>query len=155
MNITRRGTPLSSPYRGSPVEDHIGRIFENMFEDMLAPYSQLARLDSDAATSPRINIAENDKAFEVEAELPGANKEDIKVAIDGRRVTLEAEEKREDRKEGENLIYVERTARKFSRAFTLPADVDDGAAQARFENGILRLTLPKRDAAGAKKLAIQ
>jgi HSP20 family protein len=154
MNIIRRGN-APSPYRASPVEDHIGRIFENMFEDMLAPYGQLARLDQDAAISPRINVAENDKAFEIEAELPGANKEDIKVAIDGRRVTLEAEEKREDRKEGENLIYAERTVRKFSRAFTLPADVDDNAAQARFENGILRLTLPKRDAAGAKKLTVQ
>jgi HSP20 family protein len=154
MNITRRGN-APGPYRASPVEDHIGRIFENMFEDMLAPYGQLGRLDQEAVISPRINVAESDKAFEIEAELPGAHKEDIKVAIDGRRVTLEAEEKREDRKEGENLIYVERTARKFSRAFTLPADVDDNAAQARFENGILRLTLPKRDAASAKKLTVQ
>jgi HSP20 family protein len=154
MNITRRSNVPGS-YRASPVEDHIGRIFENMFEDMLAPYGQLARLDQDAVTSPRINVAESDKAFEIEAELPGANKEDIKVAIEGRRVTLEAEEKREDRKEGENLIYVERTAKKFSRAFTLPADVDDNAARARFENGILRLTLPKRDAAAAKKLTVQ
>ena len=155
MNIVRRNnSPLSNQYRGGPVED-FGRIVENMFEDFFAPYNPLARLDADAVLSPRLNLVETEKTFDVEAELPGVSRENIKVAIDNRRVTIEGEEKREDRKDGENLIYAERLVRKFSRTFSLPADVDDAAAQARFENGILRLTLPKKDAASAKKLNIQ
>jgi HSP20 family protein len=156
MNIVRRGNaPLANQFRPMPIEDQIGRIVENMFEDFLSPYSSVARLDAEGAISPRLNLTETDKSFEVEVELPGASKDDIKVAIDNRRVTIEAEEKREDKKEGENLIYAERLVRKFSRTFTLPTDVDDAAAQARFENGILHLTLPKKGAASAKKLTVQ
>jgi HSP20 family protein len=153
MNLTRRGN-APTQYRSNPVEDHIGRLVENMFEDFLAPFNP-ARLDADAAISPRVNLVETEKTFEVEAELPGVTKENIKVAVDNRRVTIEGEEKREDRKEGENLIYAERFARKFSRSFALPTEVDDETAQARFENGILHLSLPKKDAASARKLTIQ
>jgi HSP20 family protein len=156
MNIVRRNnSPLSGQYRLSPIEDQFGRVFENMIEDFFSPFASSGRLDSDNAISPRLNLSESDKAYEVEVEIPGISKENVKVAIDDRRVTIDAEEKREDVKEGENMIYAERLARKFSRTFSLPSAVDDASAQARVENGVLHLTLPKKDAASAKRLTIQ
>lgn len=155
MNIVRReGSPLSA-YRPSWVDDQFGRMVENMFEDFFAP-SLLSRGDTGALVSPRLNVSENEKAFEIEAEMPGVAKEDVKVAIDNRRISIEGEAKRESaEKEGENIVYAERSTRKFARSFTLPADVDDAAAQAKLENGILRLTLPKKESSQAKKLTIQ
>jgi HSP20 family protein len=101
-------------------------------------------------------VAETADAYRVEVELPGVSKEDIKVAVDNRRVTIEAEEKREqDQKEGERLIYAERNATKYARSFTLPSEVDDAGAQAKFENGVLTLTLPKKQPPQPKQLAIQ
>ena len=157
MNIVRRDSPSRSIYR--PIEDQFGRLVESMFEDFFSPsipFSSLSRGVADDLTSPRLNVVETEKTFEVEAELPGVKKEDIKVAIENRRVTIEGEAKRESvEKEGEHVVYAERSTRKFARSFMLPTDVDDAAAEAKLENGILMLTLPKKESAQVKKLTIQ
>lgn len=160
MNIVKRDASPLSIYRPTSVDDQFERLVENMFEDFFAPltpYSSLlsGREGSDLV-SPRLNVVETDKSFEVEAELPGVKKEDITVSIDNRRVSIEGEAKRESaQKEGENIVYAERSTRRFSRSFTLPTDVDDPNAQAKLENGILMLTLPKKESAQTKKLTIQ
>jgi HSP20 family protein len=160
MNIVRRTTSPLSTYRPTSMDDQFGQLVENMFEDFFAPFtpysSLLSRRDEGDLISPRLNVKETEKSFEVEAELPGVKKEDIKVAIDNRRVSIEGEAKRESaQKEGENVVYAERSTRKFARSFTLPADVDDNGAQARLENGVLMLTLPKKESTQAKKLTVQ
>jgi HSP20 family protein len=128
-------------------------------EDFFAsftPYSALAGQEPEGMASPPINVADTADAYRVEVELPGVSKENIKVAVDNRRVMIEAEEKREsDQKEGERLIYAERNATKYVRSFTLPSEVDDAGAQAKFENGVLTLILPKKQPAQPKQLAIQ
>ena len=88
--------------------------------------------------------------------MPGVKKEDVKVAIDNQRVTIEGETKHEEEKrEGENVVYAERSARKFMRSFMLPTEVDDATADAKLEDGVLTLTLPKKQASAAKRLTIQ
>ena len=157
MSIVRRDSPSRSIYR--PIEDQFGRLLENMFEDFFSPmtaFSPSSRGGADDTMNPHLNVVETDKTFEVEAELPGVKREDIKVAIDNRRVTIEAEAKRETaEKEGEHVVYAERSSRKYARSFMLPTDVDDAASNAKLENGILRLTLPKKELAQVKKLTIQ
>jgi HSP20 family protein len=137
----------------------LGQTIESMFEDFLAPfvpYSSLSRRQGDGTASPHLKVVETEKAFAVEAELPGVTKDDIKVSIDNRRVSIEAESKREsERKEGENVIYSERSSRRFARSFTLPTEVDDAGAQAQFENGILILNLPKKESAHARILEVK
>jgi HSP20 family protein len=159
MNITRRAPSALSGYRPSAMHDQFGRLVENMFEDMLAPLTQgtgQLRWPSDAAISPRLNVTESDKAFEVQAELPGVKKEDVKVAIEHQRVTIEADAKREqEQREGENVLYTERSASRFVRSFMLPVEVDDASAEAHMENGILTLTLPKKQGNEAKRITIQ
>ena len=159
MNLSRRNPSPLSAYRPRAIEDQFGRLVESMFEDMFAPYAQggaLGPLGGEGASAPRLNVKETDNAFEVEAELPGIRKEDVNVAIDQQRVTIEAQEQRDDtQRQGENLVYAERSVRRFSRSFTLPSEVDENGAEARLEHGILHLTLPKKQGGGATRLTIQ
>ncbi|MFC0133195.1 heat-shock protein Hsp20 [Massilia eurypsychrophila] len=159
MNLTRRtGSPLAR-YRPSSIEDQLGRMVESMFEDFIAPVAQAAaagRFPEQGQTSPRVNVAEDDNAFRVEAELPGVKKEDVKVSVDGPRVTIEAAAgQRGEQREGESVVHRERITRRFVRSFVLPTEVDDAGAEARLEDGLLRLTLPKKQASAARQLTIQ
>jgi HSP20 family protein len=146
-------------YRPAGVEDQFSRMLERMVEDFFAPVSQgasPARWAEDGTISPRVNVSEDEKSFQIQAELPGAKKEDVKVSIDNQRVTIEAETRQEEQKrEGENMLYAERSTRKFVRSFMLPADVDDSTAEARLENGVLTLILPKKQGGESKRLPVQ
>ncbi|MEW6371933.1 MAG: Hsp20/alpha crystallin family protein [Pseudomonadota bacterium] len=157
MNLVRRGSTPLSAYRPGSVEDQFGRLVESMFEDFFAPLAQGgSRLGDAGAAVPRLDMSETEQAYEIQADLPGVDKEDVKVAIDRQRVTIEGEcRKANERREGENVVYSERSARKFMRSFTLPTEVDDTAAQAKLENGVLHLTLPKKQGGEARRLTIQ
>jgi HSP20 family protein len=104
----------------------------------------------------KMDVEENDKAYVVKAEVPGVNKEDINVQIDGNVVSISAETKREkDVKENGKVIRSERYFGALSRSFSLASEVDQAGAVARYADGILELTLPKKTSAGAKKLTVQ
>lgn len=93
----------------------------------------------------RLDLSEDDKHFFVKAEIPGVKKEDIKVSVDGNLVSLSAEVKKEtEEKQGTKLIRSERYHGSVSRSFTLNESVDSSAAQAKYEDGVLQLTLPKK-----------
>ena len=159
MNITRRTPSGLAGYRPRAVDDQFGQLVENMFDEMFAPFTQgagLSRWPAEGSVSPRLNVIESDQAFEVQAELPGVKKEDVKVAIEHRRVTIEGESRREqEQREGENLLHAERSASRFVRSFMLPVDVDDAGAEARLQDGVLTLTLPKKQGSEAKRITIQ
>lgn len=107
------------------------------------------------APSIKIDVKEQEKAFLVHAEMPGINKEDIHVTIEGPMVSISAERKQEkEAKEGERVLRTERYFGKVSRSFQLGQDIDDAAASAKFANGVLELTLPKKTAEPSKRLVI-
>jgi len=156
MNLTRRGNSPLSTLRSGPMEDQFGRMVESMFQDFFAPLAQGARMLDDGLAMPRLDVSETEKTFEIHAELPGVKKDDAKVSIDGQRVTIEGEcQQANEQRQGEQVVYSERSTRRYQRSFTLPSEVDDAAAEARLENGILALTLPKRQGNAAKRLTIQ
>ena len=108
----------------------------------------------------RMDVTETDKEYTVKAEIPGVQKEDIKVAINGNQVSLTAEIKEEKSADGggaggSGALRSERYYGQLHRSFTLPQEVDDDQAGARYENGVLTLTLPKKVGTGGKQLAIQ
>ena len=104
----------------------------------------------------RVEVAEKNGAYTVTAELPGVKKEDIKVGIDGAQVTLSAEVKREKETTGEDrLLHTERLYGKVSRSFALPQELDEDKVEAKFRDGVLQLTLPKKAAAARKAITIQ
>jgi len=104
----------------------------------------------------KVDVAEKNGAYVVTAELPGVKKDDIHVSIDGAQVTLEAELKREkEASQDERVLHAERIYGKLSRSFTLPLEVDEAKAEAKFRDGVLELTLPKKQAAARKQISIQ
>ena len=140
----------------------------NPFEE-LAAFRPLANLDdlfkgfsvrpwlSDANLEPRIKVevSETDSAYGVKAEIPGVRKEDIRVAIEGNQVFIEAELKKEkEEKKGEKVVRSERYYGKQSRSFSLGQDIDAGTAEAKYADGVLELKLPKKANGSSKELKV-
>ena len=104
----------------------------------------------------KLDLKEDDKAYKVHADIPGVKKEDIQVDIDGNRVSISAESRMEkEEKKGEKVLRSERYCGKVARSFTLAHEVDEAQAQAKYSDGVLELTLPKKAGKTAKKLAVQ
>jgi len=104
----------------------------------------------------KMDVKEDDQAYTVHAEIPGVNKEDIHVHVEGDSVSIAAEVHREsERKEGEKVLHSERYYGKVFRSFTLGQDVDEAGAKAKFDNGVLELTLPKKALSASRRLAIE
>jgi HSP20 family protein len=104
----------------------------------------------------KMDLKENDQAYLVHADIPGVKKDDIHVSIEGNRVSISAETKVEkEEKEGEKVLRRERFSGKVSRSFTLGQDVDEAKAQAKYSDGVLELTLPKKAASAGRKLTIE
>ncbi len=114
-------------------------------------------LDSQPSTQQaRMDVTEDDGAYNVRAEIPGVSKDDISVTIDGNQVAISAEVKHShEDKQGEKVLRSERFYGKVYRAFSLARDVDEASAQAKYNEGVLELRLPKKAVVSAKKLSIQ
>ncbi len=113
-------------------------------------------MEMDTAPRIKMDLSENDKAYTVRAQIPRVKKEDVKVQVDGNRVSISAESKREkEEKEGERVICRECRQGSSYRSFTLDSEVDESQAQAKYENGMLELTLPKKNGSAAKQLEIK
>ena len=104
----------------------------------------------------KMDVSEDDKAFRIKAEIPGVNKEDIKVSIDRNQVSISAEVKHEkEQKEGESVIRSERYYGNQYRGFTLQHDIDEEKAEAKYDNGILELMLPKKKPTSVRQVAVK
>ena len=104
--------------------------------------------------SPNVDIYEDENRLIVEAELPGMNREDFEVSVENNVLTLKGERKFEKKTEGDNYHRVERAYGSFTRQFTLPQTITAEGATADFENGVLRVALPKREETKAHKIEI-
>ena len=134
-----------------------GSLFDDFFKDM-APGFYIKPLHGDPlppAAQIKIDVKEANGGYTVQAEVPGVSKEDIHVHIDGNVVTLRAEVKQADRQTSdEKLLRSERYYGAVSRSFQLPVDIDEANARAKYENGVLTLTLPKRQGGASRRLTI-
>lgn len=97
----------------------------------------------------RLDVSEDDQAYHVKADMPGVAKDDIHVKLEANRVWISAEIKAEREQQGHNMLCTERYCGTQSRSFTLDSDIDEDKAEAKYENGVLSLTLPKK-AGGAQ-----
>lgn len=136
--------------RFNPLED----TFENWFRGVPV-WLPNPETRAPAPTQFRMDVSENEKEYRVLAELPGVRKEEISITINGNEVAVAAEVKHEkDVKNGGTVLRAERYYGKIQRAFTLGHEVDEATAQARYSDGVLELTLPKKTVAAAKRLAV-
>jgi HSP20 family protein len=138
------------PRRSSELSRSFDRLFDDGFLDRFFDAGS-----GSALRSPMLDVAETEAGYSVSVDLPGVAKEDVKITIDGRHVSIDAECRREqEKKEGERVLYRERSSQSFSRSFTLPVEVDQDASQAKLENGVLTLTLSKKRASAAKRISV-
>jgi HSP20 family protein len=103
----------------------------------------------------KVDVSEDDGAYMVKAEIPGVKKEDIDISIEGNRVAITAEVKKEkEEKEGKRVVRSERSYGSLYRGFTLDSEVDEAKSEAAYADGVLTLRLPKKAGASAKKIAV-
>jgi len=130
----------------------LSRLFDDTLERFFGP--ALAD-DTDTPRSPALDVVEADRHFTVKLDMPGVAKEDVKVHVDGRQVSVQAEAKRsEEKKEGDRVVYRERAMTHYARSFTLPQEIDPAECGAGLDNGVLTLTLPKRASRTAAQVKI-
>lgn len=132
------------------LQDEVNRLFG----------STMSRGGSDEGTfgggwSPRVDIYENKDNLVIEAELPGMNPENVDISIENNVLTIQGKREFEKKDEGDNFHRVERHYGSFTRSFTLPPTVNSEDASADFENGVLKLSLAKREEAKPRRIEIK
>lgn len=133
--------------------------FDDMFPEMFRRWMKPMSVSGfEAPGEIRIDVSENDKGYEIRAEVPGAKKEDVRVSVDGNYVSISAEVKREKEEKvgkGERTLVKELYYGSSSRGFSLPFEVDEKQAIAKYEDGVLKLSLPKKQEATSRTLKIE
>ena len=148
MNNITRFDPINELARFDPLWN-----MDDMFNGfMMRPF---LRSGVGAEPQMKMDLKESDGKYLVKAEIPGVNKNDIHVSVDGNRVSISAEVKQEkETKEGDRVIRSERSYGMTSRSFTLADEVDQSQVQAKYNNGVLELTLPKKPGSSRKEISI-
>ncbi|HEV2131319.1 MAG TPA: Hsp20/alpha crystallin family protein [Longimicrobiaceae bacterium] len=136
-----------TPYR--PTTD----VFRPLFEDLFRPWSGRGSL----LRSPDADIVETESEIRVMVELPGMRAEDVSVDVENNVLTISGEKKeeREEEEEGSTWHLSERRYGRFSRSFLLPRNVEQDQIQARFEDGVLSVTIPKSERAVPRRIQVQ
>lgn len=130
------------PFRGS----------ENFFRDF---HLKPALRDFDAEPRIKMEVTETDQSYTVKADIPGVKKEDIKIDIDRNQVSISAETKSEtEEKEGETIVRSERYYGQQYRSFALAHEIDEAKAVAKYQDGVLELSLPKKAGNSGKRLVV-
>ena len=133
----------------------LARSFDRLFDDGFERFFSPAAQTGTGARIPALDVSESERAYTVRLDVPGVAKEDVKVAIEGRHVSIEAQTRKdEEKKEGDRVVYRERSSASFARSFTVSAEVDQAESSARLENGVLTLTLAKRGAPSSTRITV-
>jgi HSP20 family protein len=119
------------------------RAMRREMENAIRTFDQNSSSREIGAGSPAINVAETKDAFVVTAELPGVDEKDIKISLDGNQLVISGEKKEESTKEEKDWHVEERSFGSFYRSMSLPFEPEDGAVDAHFDKGVLRLTIKK------------
>lgn len=133
-------------------------LLDDFFKDM-APGFYVRPLHGEPLPDPmqiKVDVKENDKAYTVHAEVPGVNKEDIQVSVAGNEVLLRAEVKQHDAQtKDDKVLRSERYFGSITRSVQLPQEIDPSQAKAKYDNGVLTLTLPKKQGSGSQQIKIE
>ncbi len=153
LPLSRAASRSAAPHFSRAVD----RLFDESFDRCFGGAAAGAR-------TPALDVSETDTAYIVAFDVPGVTREQLKVSVEGRRVSLETvDAARAEAAEGTadatkptapRTLYRERGTARYARTVSLPAEVDQTASQAKFENGVLTLTLAKKVATGATQLSV-
>ena len=139
----------------NPINKTFDGLMNELFNDLPTSFGKSIR--EDVLHFPPANIIENNEQYKIELAAPGMEKTDFNVKLDGKVLTINVEKKAEAARENEKMIRKEFSYKPFKRSFTLDEKIDAANITAKYENGILKLELPKREEVrnGAKEIAIQ
>jgi HSP20 family protein len=134
----------------STLQERMNRLFED-----LIPTTRMGEEELNTGTFyPAVDIYEGEKEITLKAELPGIDKKDVQVEINDGVITLRGERKIEKENKKENYHRVERSYGIFNRSFTLPTTVDPGKVKANYKDGVLSVTLPRKEEAKPKSIPV-
>ena len=128
--------------------------FNTLWDDFFAPARGVSRDERNWNWNPAVDVYENDEAIVVKAELPGVDKDQIAVDLDGRTLTLKGERDGENEVTEDNYYRRERVYGRFERSFALPAEVDPDAIKAEFKDGVLKIEIPKPEVPKPKQITV-
>jgi len=139
----------------NPINKSFDGLMNELFNDLPISFGKSIR--EDVLHFPPVNIIENNELYKIEMSAPGLEKADFNVKLDGKILTISSEKKTEATTELEKMIRKEFSQKSFNRSFTLDEKIDAANISARYENGILKLELPKKEEVknGAKEISIQ
>jgi HSP20 family protein len=152
--------PLARSVSHRAVAPSFSRVFDRLLDDS---FDRHFGGSGDASRTPALDVSETDTHYIVALDVPGVSRGQLKVSVEGRRVSIEtaavakddgAETTDASAKSAPRVLYRERSSVRYARTVSLPAEVDQTASQAKFENGVLTLTLAKKVPAGATQLNI-
>jgi HSP20 family protein len=150
MNLVR-----FEPFRNLvSLQEHMNRLFDDSFRGV-SPRPDDGDWALGGSWAPAVDIFEKDGNIVLKAELPGVSSKEVDIRIENNVLTLRGERKLEQEIKKENVHRVERTYGAFSRSFTLPSVVDTEKIKAEFKDGVLTVTLPKREEAKPKQIQVQ
>jgi len=155
MNNITRFNPFTELTRLDPLLTRFEPFWD--MDEVMNKFMMRPLLREGMAMEPQIkmDVKEADGKYVVNAEIPGVKRDDIHVTIEGNRVSISAEVKHEkEEKEGEKVIRSERSYGMASRSFSLADEVDQSKAQAKYTDGVLELTLPKKPGSARKEISI-
>jgi HSP20 family protein len=136
------------PFRGvTTLQDQINRLFNETFE-------RSSDDSSLSAWAPAVDIYENEHELVVKADLPDVDPKDLDIRVENNILTIRGERKFEKKVNEENYLRVERSYGSFARSFTLANTVNSDAIKAEYQNGVLTLTVPKREEAKPKQIKV-
>lgn len=134
------------PFRSfKPFYGDFGRRFDEVAEGTAA----------EGNWHPSVDVYERDDSYVLKADLPGVSKEDIKIDVDKNTLTLKGEKKSEEKVEKKNYVKVERSYGSFSRSFSLSDKVNTEDIKANYKDGVLEITLPKKEEAKPKEIKVE
>lgn len=133
-----------------PTQDRFNQLFNNTFARAFGDQQEV----TPHAWVPAVDIYETGDSLVLKAELPGINPEDVEIRVEDNTLYLKGERKLEKEVREENLHRVERSYGTFMRNFALPNSIDADKVKAEYENGILTLTMPKREEAKPRTIKI-
>jgi len=129
-------------------------MYSTRFSDILDEFFNEASNYKKDSFMPSVDIAETEKAFQVEVALPGINKKDITVDLDKGRLTISGERKFEKEESGKNYHRVESSFGSFSRSFQLPDSIDEESISASYKDGMLNINITKSEERVSKQIKI-
>ena len=145
---------------GKEIEDYdpVGRIFNlrDDFDDIVKDFfSGFSNIRASRGVYPLLDIKEDKDKYTIGIEIPGVEKKDLKISVKKEKLVIQGEKKEEKKKEQESYLRVERSYGKFVRSISLPTEVDQSKITAKYNDGVLKITLPKVRKGKAKEVEVK